>query len=85
MNRTNQQQQPKVVPFTGQFYPQQPEAAPIQQSNTPALLAILACAVAASLSVGSMLTYQSSDQVQLRQLKSDSEQLQQVKEKACNY
>lgn len=82
MNRTNQQQQ-KVVPFTGQFYPQQPETAP-QQNNAPAFLAILACAVAAGLSVGAMLVYQSSDQVQLRQLKADQEQLQQVKEKACN-
>ena len=83
MNKSNQQQR-NVVPFTGQFYPQQPETAPQQQSNAPAFLAILACAVAAGVSVGSMLVYQSTDQVQLRQLKADQEQLQQIQEKACN-
>jgi uncharacterized protein HemX len=85
MKINQQQQHHNVVPFTGQLYPQQPQQQPAQQNNTPAMLAILACAVAAGLSVGAMLTYQSSDQTELRQLKAASEQLQQVKEKACNY
>ncbi|MFN6499796.1 MAG: hypothetical protein RMX65_022775 [Nostoc sp. DedQUE01] len=84
MNKSKPQQRSKVVPFTGELY--QPEASPAeQQNNTPALLVILACAIAAGLSVGSMLTYQSTDQSELRRLKADQQQLQQVKEKACNY
>ncbi|PHJ56426.1 hypothetical protein VF14_25440 [Nostoc linckia z18] len=82
MNRTKPQQGSKVVPFTGELY--QAPSPTDQQSNTPALLVILACAAAAGLSIGAMLTYQSTSQTELRQLKADQQQLQQVKEKACN-
>jgi len=72
----------KVVPFTGEFYPETPEVSP-QADNTPSFLVMVAAALVAGLSIGAIAVYQSSDQVQLRQMKLQSEQLQQVKTQVC--
>jgi uncharacterized membrane-anchored protein YhcB (DUF1043 family) len=45
---------------------------------------MVAAALVAGLSIGAIAVYQSSDQVQLRQMKLQSEQLQQVKTQVCN-
>ncbi len=71
----------KVVPFAGEFYPQI-EPAPAAASNAPYLL-IIAAALIAGLSIGAISTYQSADQEQLRQMKAQSEQLEQVKTQVC--
>jgi hypothetical protein len=79
----NKQTNSKVVPFTGEFYPPQPEPTPPPADNTPAYLVIVAAALVAGLSIGAIATYQRADQVQLRQMKVQSEQLQQVKTQVC--
>ena len=71
----------KVVPFTGEFYPQG-EQTPAVSSNAPYFF-MMAAALIAGLSIGAISTYQSTDQVQLRQMKAQSEQLQQVKTQVC--
>lgn len=73
----------KVVPFTGEFYPQTPENISPPTDNTPSFLVMVAAALVAGLSIGAIAVYQSSDQVQLRQMKLQSEQLQQVKTQVC--
>ena len=77
-------QQPvgKVVPFTGEFYPDAPEPTPAPDLNA-AYLVMFAAALVAGLSLGAIFTYQSVDQVQLRQMKAQSEQLEQVKTQVC--
>lgn len=82
MKQTKQQQSAgKVVPFTGEFYPvidPTPTA-----DKTPAYLVIIAAALVAGLSLGAIFTYQSADQVQLREMKAHSQQLEQVKNQVC--
>ncbi|WP_414579638.1 hypothetical protein [Anabaena sp. CCY 9402-a] len=83
MKQTKQQSASgKVVPFTGEFYPVTDTPAPTTD-NTPTYLVIVAAALIAGLSMGAIFTYQSADQVQLRQMKAQSEQLEQVKNQVC--
>jgi hypothetical protein len=72
----------KVVPFTGEFYPEVQPPAPIPDL-TPAYYVLFAAALVAGLSLGAICTYQSADQVQLREMKAQSQQLQQVKTQVC--
>jgi hypothetical protein len=72
----------KVVPFTGEFYPA-PEPTPPALNNTSAYLVLIGAALVAGLAIGAICTYQSADQVQLREMKAQSEQLQQVKTQVC--
>ena len=79
----NKQQTNKVVPFTGEFYPVvEPPAAP-SASPTGAYLIMTIAALVAGLSLGAIAVYQSTDQVRMRQLQSDSQHLQQVKNQVC--
>ncbi|MEH2310038.1 MAG: hypothetical protein V7K35_01075 [Nostoc sp.] len=82
MKQTNKQFASKVVPFTGEFYPDIPEPTPAG-NNIAAYLVIIAAALVAGLSMGAMSTYQSADQVQLRQMKAQSQQLEKVKNQVC--
>ncbi|MFK0730028.1 MAG: hypothetical protein ACIWVG_02370 [Gloeotrichia echinulata HAB0833] len=80
--KTKQSTTSKVVPFTGEFYSETENISPTSD-NTAAFLVIIAAALVAGLSIGAISVYQSSDQVQLRQMKAQSEQLQQVKTQVC--
>jgi hypothetical protein len=71
----------KVVPFTGEFYPEV-ESAPTSPV-AGATFIFIASALVSGLALGAISTYQSADQVQLRQLQTDQQQLQQVKNKVC--
>jgi uncharacterized protein HemX len=83
MKHKLQQQSSKVVPFTGEFYPiPDPQPTPAT-TNSAAYLVIVAAALVAGLSMGAIGTYQSTDQVQLREMKAQSEQLEQVKNQVC--
>ncbi|MEH2068915.1 MAG: hypothetical protein V7K47_12265 [Nostoc sp.] len=79
--QSKQQSVGKVVPFTGEFYPANEPAPAV--NNTAAFLVILAAALLAGLSIGAISTYQSASQVQLRQMKADQAQLQDVKTQVC--
>ncbi|WP_017652150.1 hypothetical protein [Fortiea contorta] len=83
--KNKQQPTSKVVPFTGEFYPEvEPTPTPAATPDlTPAYFVLFAAALVAGLSLGAIFTYQSADQVQLRQMKAQSEQLQQVKTQVC--
>lgn len=82
MKQTKRQVASKVVPFTGEFYPETPEPVPAG-NNLAAYLVIVAAALVAGLSMGAMSTYQSADQVQLREMKAQSQQLEKVKNQVC--
>jgi hypothetical protein len=82
MKQTKRQPINKVVPFTGEFYPDVPEPIPAVP-NIAAYLVILAAALVAGLSMGAISTYQSADQVQLREMKAQSQQLEKVKNQVC--
>jgi uncharacterized protein HemX len=83
MKQSKQQQSNKVVPFTGELYPvPDPEPAPAG-NNVAAYLVIVAAALIAGLSMGAIGTYQSADQVQLREMKAQSQQLEKVKNQVC--
>ncbi|MEH1785519.1 MAG: hypothetical protein V7L23_07980 [Nostoc sp.] len=82
MKQTKQHPTSKVVPFTGEFYPDIAEPAPAVP-NLAAFLVILAAALVAGLSLGAISTYQSADQVQLREMKAQSQQLEKVKNQVC--
>lgn len=73
----------KVVPFTGEFYPV-PDLAPTPAGNNIAgYLVIVAAALICGLSIGAISTYESADQVQLREMKANSQQLEKVKNQVC--
>lgn len=82
MKQTKQQLTSKVVPFTGEFYPTAPEPTPAG-NNIAAFLVMLAAVLVAGLSIGAISTYQSADQVQLREMKAQSQQLEKVKNQVC--
>ena len=83
MKHNLQQPSNKVVPFTGEFYQvADPEPIPAVP-NIAAFLVIIAAALVAGLSMGAISTYQSADQVQLRQMKAQSQQLEKVKNQVC--
>ena len=83
MKQTKQQRTSKVVPFTGEFYPiPDPEPTPAR-NNLAAFLVMIAAALVAGLSMGAISTYQSADQVQLREMKAQSQQLEKVKSQVC--
>jgi uncharacterized protein HemX len=82
MKQTRQQASSKVVPFTGEFYPTAPETTTAPNLNA-AYLVMFAAALVGGLSLGAIFTYQSADQMQLRQMKADQAQLQDVKTQVC--
>ena len=83
MKQSKQKPSSKVVPFTGEFYPI-PDPEPVSAvPNVAAFLVIIAAALVAGLSMGAMSTYQSADQVQLREMKAQSQQLEKVKNQVC--
>ena len=82
MKQTKQQPSSKVVPFIGEFYPDAPEPTPAG-NNLTAFLVMIAAALVAGLSMGAISTYQSADQVQLREMKAQSQQLEKVKNQVC--
>ncbi|MEH1888775.1 MAG: hypothetical protein V7K92_04690 [Nostoc sp.] len=83
MKQTRQQPGNKVVPFTGEFYPVADSEPTPAIPNVAAFLVIIAAALVAGLSMGAISTYQSADQVQLRQMKAQSQQLEKVKNQVC--
>jgi uncharacterized protein HemX len=84
MKQTKRQVSSKVVPFTGEFYPVPDHEPTPAGNNIAAYLVIIAAALVAGLSMGAMSTYQSADQVQLREMKAQSQQLEKVKNQVCN-
>lgn len=82
MKQTKRQVTSKVVPFTGEFYQDAPEPTPAG-NNLAAFSVMLAAALIAGLSMGAISTYQSADQVQLREMKSQSQQLEKVRNQVC--
>lgn len=84
MKQSKQQPSSKVVPFTGEFYPVSDPAPTPAGNNIAAYLVIVAAALIAGLSMGAISTYQSTDQVQLREMKAQSQQLEKVKNQVCN-
>jgi hypothetical protein len=78
------QQTSKVVPFTGEFHTQ-PDTTPTltASGNASAFMVLVVAAMIGGLAVGAIATYQRADQVELRQLQAEREQLQQVKENVC--
>jgi hypothetical protein len=82
MKQQSKLPQGKVVPFTGEFYPV-PEPQPTTPNLTGAYFVLVAAAMVAGLSIGAIVTYQRSDQVQLRQLQADRASLNQVKSQVC--
>lgn len=75
----------KVIPFTGELYQTTPTPQP--QAEPKADFAIIGAYVVmsliAGLSLGAISTYNHADQVQLRQLKNNSQQLEKVKQQIC--
>lgn len=72
----------KIVPFTGEFYPEI-QATPTTSPVVGATFIFIAAALVSGLALGAIATYQSADQQQLRQLQTDQQQLQQVKNRVC--
>lgn len=80
MRQSKQQPAGKVVPFTGEFYTDDPTPTP--PSAAPYMV-FVAAALVAGLSLGAIATYQSADQVALREMKAQSQQLEKVKDQVC--
>lgn len=76
----------KVVPFRGEMY-QETSTAPAtlpQQSNTSFLVFWCLCMVGMGVALGATLTYNSPEQIQLRDMQQQLQQFSQVKKQLCN-
>lgn len=75
----------KVVPFCGEFYEQPPqqESPPPQNNSFAFLFFVAACLIAAGVALGSTINYHSGEQVQIRELQQQSQQLEKIKKEAC--
>lgn len=72
----------KVVPFTGELYPQVAPEIKIQSVNPLAPFAFVMCLIA-GLALGATAVYQSPEQVELRSLKTQAEQLTKLQQEIC--
>lgn len=74
----------KVIPFTGELYTQ---PTPIPQAEPKTDFAVIGAYIAMSLitglCLGAISTYNRADQVELRQLKSQQQILDKVKQQIC--
>ncbi|MBD2438270.1 hypothetical protein [Nostoc sp. FACHB-110] len=82
MKQSKQQPAGKVVPFTGEFYPEVDTTPPATGSAAPYMM-FVAAALIGGLSLGAIATYQSVDQVKLREMQAQSQQLEKVKDQVC--
>lgn len=73
---------PKVVPFTGELYPQVAPEVKIQSINPLAPFAFVMCLIA-GLALGATAVYQSPEQVELRSLKTQAQQLAKLQQEIC--
>lgn len=80
-----QRQQPQnVVPFRGEFYPQPQIQPEVKIKSTSAMTPFFAVVcLLAGLALGAIAVYQSVDQSELRELKAQSQQFNQVKQEIC--
>jgi hypothetical protein len=74
----------RVVPFTGEFYPPT-EPPPVQPQKNALITFVLLgmCLLATGAAIGATATYNSPDQVQMRTLQTQSEQLAKIQEQIC--
>lgn len=75
-------ERPKVVPFTGELYPQVAPEIRIQSVNPLAPFAFVMCLIA-GLALGATAVYQSPQQVELRSLKIQAQQLTNLQKEIC--
>ena len=75
----------KVIPFTGELYTQPTPITPQAEPKTDFAVigAYIAMSLIAGLCLGAISTYNRADQVELRQLKDNSQQLDNVKQQIC--
>lgn len=75
----------RVIPFTGEFYqPTEPQPAPPQKSQIITLMLLAMCLLATGAALGATAVYNSPNQVRVRTLQAQSEQLTQIKKQICN-
>ncbi|GAX46408.1 hypothetical protein NIES4075_74320 [Tolypothrix sp. NIES-4075] len=74
MNK-HQSKSRKIIPFTGEFYPEEVETTPAPSPVAGATFVFIAAALVSGLALGAISTYQSADQQQLRQMQTDQQQL----------
>jgi hypothetical protein len=86
MRSRNESPGTKVVPFRGEMYQETStaEVTPPQQSNTSFLIFFCLCMVGMGVALGATLTYNSPEQVQIRDMQHQLQQLNQVKKQLCN-
>lgn len=73
----------KVIPFKGEMWEEIDSTPTPRPSANSFLAAYIALSLIGGLCAGAILTYNSTDQQQLRQLKQQSTQLQKVKNEVC--
>jgi len=73
----------KVVPFKGEMWEEVPATPTPHQTDFSILAAYIALSLIGGLCVGAILTYNSVDQKQLRELKQQSTQFQKIKKQVC--
>lgn len=83
MRSTNQTPGAKVIPFQGEFYQTNPPEPEPQKPLTSLLLIAAVTLLGAGAALGATAAYNSPDQVELRELKAQSAQLNQVKDNLC--
>lgn len=73
----------KVVPFRGEMYEPIPPATPPQQSSGAFIAFGLVCLVGMGAAIGASVTYNSTDQVQIREMKSQLQHWKNVEKQIC--
>jgi uncharacterized protein HemX len=82
--KSTQEQNLNVIPFRGEMY--QPVAPPVvatAKSNSSFLLLACLCLVGMGVALGASVTYNSTDQEQIRQMQQQLQQFEKVKKQLC--
>jgi uncharacterized protein HemX len=82
--KNTQEQNLKVVPFRGEMYQEatSPVVAPAKSNSSFLLLACL-CLVSVGVALGATVTYNSTEQEQLRHMQQQLQQFDQIKKQLC--
>jgi uncharacterized protein HemX len=83
MKNSSSQTELKVVPFRGEMYQETTSPVATAKSNSSFLLIVCVCLVGVGVALGATVTYNSTEQEQLRHMQQQLQQFEQIKKQLC--
>ncbi|PAX52059.1 hypothetical protein [Brunnivagina elsteri] len=83
MKTSQRQTDLKVVPFRGEMYQDEPVTTVAAKSNSSFILLTCLCLIGVGIALGATVTYNSTEQEQLRNMQQQLQQFDKVKKQLC--